>query len=164
MTEKNAKFQLAASRRAFIAGGLALFAAGCTPTVLHHGYLPRKGDMERIREGMSKAEVEAILGSPSTTATIDSAGDSYYYISSTVEQRAFLKPEETDRKVFAIRFDENGLVKSFALYGLEDGQVVNISSRRTPTRGRELTILQQIFSNIGKFSAPNTPPGRVMPR
>ncbi len=164
MTEKNAKFQLAASRRAVLAGALALLAAGCTPTVLHHGYLPRKGDMERIREGMSKAEVEAILGSPSTTATIDAAGDSYYYISSTVEQRAFLKPKETDRKVFAIRFDENGLVKSFALYGLEDGQVVNISSRKTPTRGRELTILQQIFSNIGNFSAPSTPPGRVMPR
>ena len=165
MTEKPAPRQprpAIASRRLFVAMAAAGLLGACTPTVLHHGYLPRKGDLEKIHEGMSKAEVEAILGSPSTTATIDSTGDSYYYISSTVEQKAFFKPEETDRKVFAIRFDRNGLVRSFALYGLEDGQVVNISSRRTPTRGRELTILQQIFSNFGRFSAPSSPqPGSI---
>ncbi len=148
--------QTGVSRRAALLGLLALGA--CTPTVLHHGYLPRKGDMEKIHEGMSKAEVEAILGSPSTTATISTQGDSYYYISSTVEQKAFFRPKETDRRVFAIRFDENGLVRSFALYGLEDGQVVNISSRKTPTRGRELTILQQIFANVGNFAGPAPDP------
>ncbi len=152
MTENFRKCQSRRGRRQFLLlAGMFLLGA-CTPTVLHHGYLPRKGDLEKIREGMSKAEVEAILGSPSTTATIDTAGDSYYYISSTVEKKAFFKPKEVDRKVFAIRFDRNGLVKSFALYGLEDGQVVNISSRKTPTRGRELTILQQIFSNIGNMA------------
>jgi outer membrane protein assembly factor BamE (lipoprotein component of BamABCDE complex) len=139
---------LPARRRLLLAGCGFLFAA-CTPNVLHHGYLPRKGDFEKIREGMSKAEVEAILGTPSTTATIDVDGDSYYYISTVTEQKAFMKPKVIDRKVFAIRFDRNGLVKSFALYGLEDGEIVNISDRKTPTRGRELTILQQIFSNIG---------------
>ncbi len=132
---------------ALLAGAAGL--AACTPDVMHHGYLPRKGDFEKIREGMSKAEVEAILGTPSTTATVDVDGDSYYYISTVTEQKAFLKPKVIDRKVFAIRFDRNGLVKSFALYGLEDGEIVNISDRKTPTRGRELTILQQIFSNIG---------------
>ncbi len=158
MTDFSPKGQI--SRRAFLIGAAAL--GGCTPTVLHHGYLPRKGDMEKIHEGMSKAEVEAILGSPSTTATISTQGDGYYYISSTVEQTSILEPKETDRKVFAIRFDENGLVRSFALYGLQDGQVVNISSRKTPTRGRELTILQQIFSNFGTGGGSTRPsiPGR----
>ena len=136
-------------RRSLLALAGALALAGCAPNVLHHGYLPRKGDFEKIHEGMSKAEVEAVLGTPSTTATVDVAGDSYYYISTVTEQKSFLKPKVIDRKVFAIRFDRDGLVKSFALYGLEDGQVVNISDRTTPTRGRELTILQQIFSNIG---------------
>ena len=152
MTENIRKCQSGRGRRRFLLLSGLLLLGACTPTVLHHGYLPRKGDLEKIREGMSKAEVEAILGSPSTTATIETAGDSYYYISSVVEKKAFFKPKEVDRKVFVIRFDRNGLVKSFALYGLEDGQVVNISSRKTPTRGRELTILQQIFSNIGRMS------------
>ncbi len=126
-------------------GGTMLLAA-CQPTVLHHGYLPRKGDLEQLREGMSRAEVEALLGSPSTTATIESLNDSYYYISSTTKQTAFLKPKEVDRRVLAIRFDRNGLVKSFAIYGLEDGQIVNINDRKTPVAGREMGILASLFS------------------
>jgi len=139
-----------ASRRRMLkllgASGAAALLAACQPTVLHHGYLPRKGDLEQLREGMSKAEVEALLGSPSTTATIDTVNDSYYYISSTTKQTAFLKPQEVDRRVLAIRFNKAGLVKSFAVYGLEDGQVVNINDRETPAAGKELGILESIFS------------------
>lgn len=103
---------------------------------------------------MPKAEVEALLGSPSTTATVNVTGDSYYYISSVVEQRSFLEPKEIDRKVLAVRFDQFEQVESFAHYGLEDGRIININSRKTPTRGKELSVLQQLFSNIGKFGAP----------
>ena len=134
-----------ATRRALLAAGLALLLASCTPTVMHHGYLPRKGDLEQLREGMTKAEVEALLGSPSTTATIESLNDSYYYISSTTKQTAFLKPQEVDRRILAIRFDRNGLVRSFAVYGLEDGRIVNISDRKTPAAGKEMGILSSLF-------------------
>ena len=134
------------SRRMALAGLAALLLSACAPTVLHHGYLPRKGDLEQLHEGMTKAEVEALLGSPSTTATIETLNDSYYYISSTVKQTAFLKPKEVDRRVLAIRFDRNGRVKSFAVYGLEDGQVVNISDRKTPAAGKELGVLASLFS------------------
>ncbi len=135
-------------RRQILVFAAGAFLAACTPDVVHHGYLPRKGDFEKIHEGMTKAEVESILGTPSTTATVDIDGDSYYYISSVTKQSAFFKPEIVDRKVFAIRFDREGRVKSFALYGLEDGQIINISDRTTPTPGREMTILQQLFSNL----------------
>ena len=132
----------------------ALAIAGCTPTVDHRGYLPKQSQLQQLQIGMPKPEVEALLGSPSTTATINTTGDSYYYISSVVEQRSFLEPEEVDRKVLAIRFDELDQVQSFAQYGLEDGEIVNISDRRTPTRGKELSVIQQLFSNIGRFSGP----------
>lgn len=145
----------AAMRRWLAAGVLGLAAiaiANCSPVVDHRGYLPRPGDLEKVSRGMSKTEVEAVLGSPSTTATINHSGDSYYYISSVVEQRAFLKPQEVERQVFAIRFDPNDQVEQFAHYGLEDGRIVNFSDRETPTRGREFTILQQLFSNIGNVN------------
>ncbi len=134
--------------------GLAVTAVlpACTPTVDHRGYLPRQNDLQQLQVGMSKTDVEALLGSPSTTATINSTGDSYYYISSVVEQRGFLDPKEVDRKVLALRFDQFDQLESFAHYGLEDGQVVNINSRETPTRGKELSVLQEIFSNMGRFS------------
>ena len=98
---------------------------------------------------MSKEEVKALLGSPSTTATMKFSGDSFYYISSRVETQGFLTPKETERKILAVRFDKFEQVQSFAQYGLEDGQVVNINSRKTPTRGRELTFLRQMFGNFG---------------
>ncbi|MET0482395.1 MAG: outer membrane protein assembly factor BamE [Aestuariivirgaceae bacterium] len=147
-------------RKRMVLPVLALIMAACSATVSHRGYLPRAQDMQKVQVGMSKAEVEATLGSPSTTATINSTGDSYYYISSTVEQQAFFDPQETDRKVFAVRFNPNNQVESFANYGLDDGRIVNMSSRETPTAGKELTILSQIFGNIGTWTPAEGPPGK----
>lgn len=130
--------------------GLATgFTAACSPTIDRRGYLPRAGDLQRVSPGMSKTEVTALLGSPSTTATVNFAGDSYYYISSKVETQGFLTPKETERSVFAIRFDQIDQVQSFAQYSLQDGQIVDVNSRKTPTKGREFTVLQQLFGNIG---------------
>jgi outer membrane protein assembly factor BamE (lipoprotein component of BamABCDE complex) len=142
------------SRRSFLLAAVLIGAAACQPTIDYRGYQARSGDLAKVQVGMPKAEVEALLGSPSTTASVALQGDSYYYISSRIEQTAFFDPKETDRQVFAIRFDANDQVVSFANYGIEDGQVVDISTRRTPTKGRELTIVQQLLGNIGRFSGP----------
>ena len=131
--------------------GVTTILPACSPTVDHRGYLPRQSDMQQLQIGMSKTEVEALLGSPSTTATINHTGDSYYYISSVVEQQGFLDPKEVDRKVLALRFSQLDQLESFAHYGLEDGQVIDINTRETPTRGKELSALQQILGNIGRF-------------
>ena len=108
---------------------------------------------------MSKAEVEATLGSPSTTATVRTTGDSFYSISSVFEQQAFFDPQEVDRKVLAIRFDANDQVESFATYALQDGEIINVNTRKTPTAGRDMTILQQIFANLGTLE-PAAPKGQ----
>jgi outer membrane protein assembly factor BamE (lipoprotein component of BamABCDE complex) len=129
---------------------LAAVASACTPNIAHRGYLAKPGSFDQIQRGMAKSEVLALLGSPSTTASVNVTCDSYYYISSTTEQKAFLTPKEIDRRVIAIRFDPNDQVDSFGQYGLEDGKIVDINTRKTPTRGRELTLLQQVFGNIGK--------------
>lgn len=124
--------------------------AACSANVAHRGYLAKPGAFDQVREGMPKSEVEATLGSPSTTASVNLQGDSYYYISSTTEQKAFFKPEEVKREVIAIRFDQNDQVASLGQYGLEDGQIISMNSRTTPVKGREMSILQQIFGNIGR--------------
>jgi outer membrane protein assembly factor BamE (lipoprotein component of BamABCDE complex) len=142
------------SRRSFLLTAIFIGAAACQPTVDYRGYQPRSGDFSKVQVGMPKSEVEALLGSPSTTASVALQGDSYYYISSRVEQTAFFDPKETDRQVFAVRFDANDQVVSFANYGMEDGQVIEVNSRQTPTKGRELTIVQQLLGNIGRFKGP----------
>ena len=126
----------------------ATLIAACSPTITHHGYLAKPGAFGQISEGMSRTEVEGILGSPSTTASINFQGDSNYYITSVTESRSFLKAKETSREVIAVRFDKGDQVTSFAQYGLEDGRIININSRETPMVGKELSILQDIFKGI----------------
>lgn len=137
------------SRRTFLrialvaVGGAAV--AACTPEINRRGYYAKPGALSQISEGMSKSEVEAILGSPSTTASANVQGDSYYYISSTTAGRSFLKPVETNREVIAIRFNREDQVSSVAQYGLEDGRIININDRTTPVSGAERSILRDLF-------------------
>ena len=142
--------QSSVSSRLLILAAMALAVAACNANIAHRGYLAKPGAFAQVREGMAMSEVEGILGSPSTTASVNFSGDSYYYISSTTEQRAFLNPQEVERQVIAVRFDRNDQVASLGQYGLEDGKIIDINSRTTPTKGRELTILQQVFGNIGR--------------
>jgi outer membrane protein assembly factor BamE (lipoprotein component of BamABCDE complex) len=145
-------FKMGFSLKCVVAGILfSLFVSGCSAVVDHRGYLPRSDDLQKIQMGMSKQEVQSILGSPSTTATLNHRGDSYYYVSSTVENKAFYRPQVTEREVVAVRFDENDQVTGFGHYGLEDGKVVNFSSRETPVEGKELSLINDFLGNLGKF-------------
>jgi outer membrane protein assembly factor BamE (lipoprotein component of BamABCDE complex) len=131
---------------------LATGVAGCSREIEHRGYQPRAQDMQQLRLGMTKAEVRSVLGSPSTTATVQYQGDSFYYISSRIKTSAFLDNEELDRQILAVRFNQFEQVQSFGQYTLQDGQVIDMNTRETPSRGRELTILQQMFGNLGRFT------------
>jgi outer membrane protein assembly factor BamE (lipoprotein component of BamABCDE complex) len=130
--------------------GLLLLAgssllAGCTPEINHRGYYAKSGALSQVGEGMAKSEVEAIMGSPSTTASVNFQGDSYYYITSVTQGRAFLDPVEIKREVVAIRFDRNDQVQSVAQYGLEDGRIIDLNTRKTPVAGEEFNILRELF-------------------
>ena len=131
-----------------VVASFATLLASCSPTTNYHGYLAKPGAFGQISDGMSKTEVEGILGSPSTTASINFQGDSNYYITSVTESRSFMKAKEVNREVIAVRFDKSDQVTSFAQYGLEDGRIININSRETPIVGNELGILQDIFKGI----------------
>ncbi len=137
---------------ALVIGGLS---SACSPIRDHRGYVMSKDRLNQIDIGSTKEDVETALGSPSSTSTID--GQTYYYISSTVEQNMFFAPKITDRKILAIKFDDTETVAKIANYGLKDGVVFDFISRKTPTRGKELTIIQQMFGNLGKFNQTSRP-------
>lgn len=131
------------------AGAAASLVAGCQPVINRRGYYAKPGALSQIAEGMAKSEVEAVMGSPSTTASVNLQGDSYYYISSTTTQRSFLAPKEQSREIIAIRFDRNDQVTSVAQYGLEDGRIINMLDRKTPVAGQEFSILKELFRSTG---------------
>ncbi len=138
------------------AGSLALAAAlgatSCAPTQTTHGFTPQIEELEEIAAGAdTRGSVLRKLGRPSTLAPFDE--DVWIYVASRQERFAFYRPELVERRVVVVRFDENGLVGSVDRYGLEDGEVVNLATPTTPTYGRELTILQQVFGNLGNVDA-----------
>ena len=138
----------------WLAGALcATLLIGCSPTIDHRGYVAKPGSFGQISSGMSKTEVEGILGSPSTTASVNYHGDSYYYITSVTQGRAFLTPKETSREVIAIRFDQNDQVQSVGQYGLEDGRVIDINSRKTAVVGEDTSFLKLLLRGAGGTTA-----------
>jgi outer membrane protein assembly factor BamE (lipoprotein component of BamABCDE complex) len=133
----------------FLAGAL-LFAGGCAEQITKHGQLFRESDLTQITPGMMQEQVKLALGTPTSTTTTGS-GQVYYYISSTMSQKAFFTPEEIDRKVVAVYFNETGTVERVANYGLKDGKIFDFISRTTPAPGgNEDGILKQLFRNLGQ--------------
>jgi outer membrane protein assembly factor BamE (lipoprotein component of BamABCDE complex) len=142
-----------------LAAVFSIFLAGCSPEINHRGYYAKADTFSRVSEGMPKSEVEAVLGSPSTTASVNFQGDSYYYISSVTEGRSFLAPREVSREVIAIRFNKEDQVASMAQYGLEDGRIIDMNTRKTPVAGANYSILSELFGTVRRAA-----PGSMLSR
>jgi outer membrane protein assembly factor BamE (lipoprotein component of BamABCDE complex) len=119
--------------------------SGCTPVVSQRGYL-QDLDVEASIDPATdtKTTIQQRLGYPSTEATF--TNDAWYYISSVERQVAFFHPTVESRAILAVYFDKDGKVTDLKHYTLDDGHVVAFETRQTPSRGRELTFLQQLFN------------------
>jgi len=124
---------------------LCALIAGCTPVVSQRGYLQDLDTEASIDPANdTKTTIQQRLGYPSTEATF--TNDAWYYISSVERQVAFFHPTVESRAILAVYFDKNGKVTDLKHYTLDDGHVVAFETRQTPSRGRELTFLQQLFN------------------
>lgn len=131
---------------------VAVGLGGCAPTYSNHGFAPQIAELDALTAGVdTRGSVLRKLGRPSSTGSFDS--EVWYYVASRTEKFAFYQPKVIDRTVAVVRFDESGLVSQVNRYGLEDGKVVDLVTATTPTYGRELTVIQQLFSNVGRVSA-----------
>jgi outer membrane protein assembly factor BamE (lipoprotein component of BamABCDE complex) len=136
------------SAAALIAAAAATSA--CAPTHTYNGFLPDRNNQEipDPQVGVdTRDSVVARFGSPSTTAVFDQTA--WYYLSSVQESVAFYTPHITQRRVMVVRFDGD-TVAGVEKYGLERGRMVAYNDDVTPTRGRELGILEQLLGNVGR--------------
>ncbi len=119
----------------------------CTPVTNNRGYLPDPDAEKKITAGKdTKTSVQQALGYPSTEATFTAAGDAWYYITSVQKQIAFFAPSTTSRAILAVYFDKDAKVTDLKHYSLRDGHIIAFESRQTPSKGREMTFLQQLFN------------------
>jgi outer membrane protein assembly factor BamE (lipoprotein component of BamABCDE complex) len=126
--------------------------ANCAPDVEQRGNLPSADKLSEIHAGTTtKDEVTKILGTPSSVSVFNN-DKSWYYISRRTSQTAFFDPDVLDQQVYIVKFNDQGVVTAVDHKVLEDGKEVTPVARATPAPGRELSFLEQLIGNLGKFN------------
>jgi len=122
----------------------------CAPIANVHGNMLEAEDVQQIESGITtKNEILSQFGSPSTTDAFDNS--TWIYIGKKTEHFAFFQPDIQDQKILVVQFDEEDIVNSIKLYNQNDILNVNLDDEETPTAGDDITILQQLLGNIGRF-------------
>jgi outer membrane protein assembly factor BamE (lipoprotein component of BamABCDE complex) len=130
-----------------VAAGLA----GCAPDIEKRGDLPETDALAQVRPGTTtRAEIVKLLGSPSSTGVFDP--NTWYYISKETKQISFFDPSILDQQVYVINFDGNGVVSNVEHKTLKDARNIPMAPGATPAPGRELTFMEQLVGNLGRFN------------
>ena len=129
-----------------------LSSAACAPITSFSGFQAIESDPKDVKVGTdTKSTVRGKLGSPSATGAFDA--NTWFYMNQIKQRVAFRRPQVVARNVTAISFNKDSeAVESVNNYTLKDGKVIAFNGRETPTRGRELTILEQLLGNVGRGS------------
>lgn len=139
-----------------ILASAAVLASACAPVVGIHGFQVVDVSPADVTPGSDTREtVLNRLGTPSTTSVFE-PDTVWYYISQSTQKYTFNIAQVSQRVVTEITFGEDGRVASVRMLDLDDGQAIAMNTRQTPTRGRQLTILEQLLGNVGRGQLPNT--------
>jgi outer membrane protein assembly factor BamE (lipoprotein component of BamABCDE complex) len=134
--------------------GVALSA--CAPTIARQGFQVQDSAPKDLKVGMdTKSTVLEKLGSPSAIATFDP--NTWYYVTQTTERYTYHMARVTSRDVTVVTFDKGSeKLTKLDTVGLKDGRKIAYNDRVTPTRGRSLTVLEQLLGNVGRTVLPET--------
>ena len=138
---------------------IILNITSCSTSIENRGYIFNPEIQEKISQGMDKSEIISLLGTPSTIS--ESTGLKYYYISNKFLKYAFLNPQEIERTIQVISFDENENVKDIEEYTLKDGRIIVYNNDKTIPKGTEATIIQDLFDNTGRYTSKEAIAGSI---
>jgi len=134
---------------------LALTAAAlgaCTPTQATRGNMVEDFRIAEIVPGTStRTSVLQSLGSPTTEAPFDE--NVWYYIGQKTEKTGIFDPKVVDKKIVVVAFNQEGIVESINKVDADQIDVPHVR-RKTPTSGNEITVMEQLLGNVGRFNKP----------
>lgn len=131
---------------------LVLGASGCTRIRTHQGYQVDKLLVDSVQPGIdNRASVEGTLGRPSFVSQFGEPD--WYYISRDMRALAFSNPKPVDQTILRVRFDPAGNVVAVDRMGLEQVAKISPMGDKTPTLGRNRSLFNEIFGNIGAVGA-----------
>jgi outer membrane protein assembly factor BamE (lipoprotein component of BamABCDE complex) len=132
--------------------GLAtlLLATACTPTQATRGNIVEDYRIAEIVPGVSsRTNVLQSLGSPTTQAPFDD--NVWYYIGQKTEKVGIFDPKVVDKKVVVVAFNDEGIVEAINKVDADMIDVPHVR-RKTPTAGNDITIMEQLIGNVGRFN------------
>jgi outer membrane protein assembly factor BamE (lipoprotein component of BamABCDE complex) len=134
----------------------AALVSGCIGVRDHRGAVIDTELLAAVQAGVdNKQSVERTLGRPSFTGGF--SDNDWYYVSRDTHAFAFRNPRVTDQTVLRITFDQAGNVQSIQQTGEELIASINPVNDKTPTLGRQRSLFDDIFGNIGTVNSPATP-------
>ncbi len=143
------KFTLSALLLAF-AALVAPMLAACTPSEAVRGNLLQNYQLAEVKAGTdTQSDVLKKFGSPTTKSPFDDS--IWYYMGQRTEKHGILDPKIVEERIVQVRFDKDGVVQEVKM---EDPNRLDIPYERskTPTSGSEVTVMQQMLGNLGKFN------------
>lgn len=139
------------ARFQIVLAAVVLTLAACADKVSTHGHVLRTASVDDVRPGVAtKQDVRAVLGSPTSEAAFDPKV--WYYITQVKVQQAFFKPDTAQQQVLVMHFDDRDVVERIGVLDEKDSEEVTLIARETPTAGHELTLLEQLLGNVGRFT------------
>jgi outer membrane protein assembly factor BamE (lipoprotein component of BamABCDE complex) len=139
----------------------ALLLAGCSwlaPAPTLRGNRIAEDQLKELVPGTStRADVTALVGSPTARATFDD--NTWIYISEMTQPRIGRVLGELDQHVVVMTFSEQGVLQDIKRLDKADALPVTMVARTTPSPGTEANFFQELFGNIGRFNAAGAGPG-----
>jgi outer membrane protein assembly factor BamE (lipoprotein component of BamABCDE complex) len=142
------------SRRiAAVCGASLLLTMGaCTRIKDVKGYIADDQLIATLQPGVdTKNSVQKTLGRPTMISAVDP--NRWYYVSQLTRQLAFLRPKPQSHQALAVSFDTKGNLTKTEKLGLDQIVTVDASGDKTPTRGKDSSLWDNLFGDIGRFSA-----------
>ncbi|MBL8713261.1 MAG: outer membrane protein assembly factor BamE [Alphaproteobacteria bacterium] len=132
-----------------------LITTSCAPKITTHGNLLPKHQVEMVKvQESGREDVERLWGPPSTVSPFDNK--TWYYIGETDSQKGIFDHKVERRQTIKVVFDEQDRVAEVTMVDPKLSHDVKIVSRKTPSAGKEFTVVQQFIGNLGKFNKGGT--------
>ena len=127
--------------------GCALFS----PIPTERGQMVEKEDYDKLVPGTTtRADVTALLGSPTARATFDD--NTWLYIGEVTAPVPLARPKIDHQQVLVLNFDGNGTLRSLRRLDQSNAHDVAMVSRVTPSPGSEASFMQQLIGNVGRYN------------
>lgn len=126
---------------------IMMFLSACGERVSSHGHMIDPLDIQDVVVGdTTKQDILFTLGKPSFEGAFESG--KIYYVAQNMVQPAGGRKQTVSREVFAFVFDEADILQDIIVTDETTGLTIATLSAKTPTPGADLSVIDQIFSNI----------------